>query len=224
MRCQAEIVGSATQRASMNAMTYTISHYPVQLIDFIWAANGRRVTIRPMLPQDLKLQREFFHSLSPRARYFRFFSWFTEVPEGVAQRLGNFDNSNHLALLAEVFEDRREIMVGEARYVVDQHDSTACEFALVVADHWQACGIGGALLRQLEREAAASGIRRMLADTLYDNKAMRELARSRGYAVRANRDDAKLVKLEKRLSVPRPPDASYSLPELNDVTSRVQPM
>ncbi len=134
-------------------------------------------------------------------------SWFNELPDGVAQRLNNFDNSSHLALLAEVFENRREIMVGEARYVVNQHDSATCEFALVVADHWQRCGIGRALLAQLEREAAGSGIRRMLADTLYDNKAMRGLAASRGYTLSANREDARLVKLEKQLSAwTRPPN------------------
>ena len=57
-----------------------------------------------------------------------------------------------------------------------------------------------------EREAAASGIRRMLGDTLYGNKAMLRLAASSGYAVRANPDDARLVKLEKQLSAstPRP--------------------
>jgi hypothetical protein len=56
------------------------------------------------------------------------------------------------------------------------------------------------LLAQLEREAAAWGIRRMRADTLYDNKAMRGLAAESGYAVRANPEDARLVKLEKELS------------------------
>jgi acetyltransferase len=181
-------------------MTYTILHYPAHLIDVIWAANGRRVTIRPMLPQDFELQRKFFRSLSPRARYSRFLGCFNELPDGVAQRLENFDNSSHLALLAEVFEDRRETMVGEARYVVDQYDSTKCEFALVVADDWQRYGIGGALLRQLEREAGPSGVRRMLADTLCDNKAMRGLAARRGYSIKANPEDARLVKLEKQLS------------------------
>jgi L-amino acid N-acyltransferase YncA len=63
------------------------------------------------------------------------------------------------------------------------------------------CGIGRALLTQLEREAAASGLQRMLADTLYDNKPMRGLAASHGYTMRANREDARLVKLEKQLSV-----------------------
>ena len=70
----------------------------------------------------------------------------------MAVRLGKFDYRNHLALLAEVFEDNSETMVGEARYVIDDHDSATCEFALAVADNWQRCGIGRALLKQLERE------------------------------------------------------------------------
>jgi acetyltransferase len=94
---------------------------------------------------------------------------------------------------------------------VDAHDPVTCEFAIAVADNWQACGIGRALLTRLEREAAASGIRRMLADTLYDNKAMRGLATSSGYAVRANREDARLVKLEKQLSAwTAPPNVQQS--------------
>ena len=88
--------------------TYTTPRYPVHLIDFVTATNGRRVTIRPMLPQDFQLQREFFHSLSARARYCRFMTSFNELPDGVAERLGKIDYQSHLALLAEVFEDRSE--------------------------------------------------------------------------------------------------------------------
>jgi hypothetical protein len=40
----------------------------------------------------------------------------------------------------------------------------------------------------------------MVADTLYDNKAMRGLAVASGYAVTANPKDARLVKLEKQVS------------------------
>ena len=181
-------------------MTYTIARYPVHLIDFVSAANGRRVTIRPMLPQDFRLQREFFRSLSVGARYGRFLTSFNDLPDAIAERLGKIDYSRHLALLAEVFEGDSETMVGEARYVIDERDPATCEFAIAVADDWQGCGIGRALLAKLERDAAASGIRRMRADTLYDNKAMRRLAARCGYAVKANRDDARLVKLEKQLS------------------------
>src|SRR5690348_11370012 len=117
-------------------MTYTISRYPVHLIDVIRLVDGSRVTIRPTLPQDLELQREFFRSLSREDRYRRFMGPLNELPDAVAQRFVSIDYRSHLALLAEVFENGREIMVGEARYVVNEHDPATCEFALAVADDW----------------------------------------------------------------------------------------
>ena len=182
-------------------MTYTIARYPVHLIDIVRVANGSRVTIRPTLPQDLELQREFFRSLSAEGRYRRFMSPVNELPEVVLRRFISVDYRSHLALLAEIFEDSREIMIGEARYVIEQGDPASCEFAIAVADDWRANGIGRALLARLEREAAASSIQRMFADTLYDNKAMLGLAVRSGYAIRMNREDAGLVRLEKKLSV-----------------------
>ena len=186
-------------------MTYTIARYPVHLIDVVRLIDGSRITIRPTLPQDLELQREFFRSLSTEGRYRRFMAALNELREVVAQRFNSIDYRSHVALLAEVFDDGREIMIGEARYVLDEHDPATSEFALAVADDWQGRGIGRVLLARLEREAAASGIRRMLADTHYDNKAMRALAASSGYTVRANREDARLVKLEMQLSASPPP-------------------
>jgi acetyltransferase len=180
-------------------VTYTIPRYPVHLIDIVPAADGRRVTIRPILPQDFELQREFFRSLSPMTRYARFMGAFNELPDAVAERLSKIDYNSHLALLAEIFAGRAQTMIGEARYVIEERDPTSCEFAVAVADDWQSRGIGNALLTRLEREAAASGIRRMRADTLYDNKPMRGLAARHGYALRANPDDARLVRLEKML-------------------------
>lgn len=91
-------------------------------------------------------------------------------------------------------------MIGEARYVVDEHDPATCEFAIAVANGWQARGIARTLLDRLERQAAASSIRRMVADTLLVNKAMIGLAARTGYAVRANREDAALARLEKSLT------------------------
>ena len=186
-------------------MTYTIARYPVHLIDVVRLIDGSRITIRPTLPQDLELQREFFRSLSTEGRYRRFMVPLNELPEVVAQRFINIDYRSHVALLAEVFDDDREIMIGEARYVLDEHDPATSEFALAVADDWQGRGIGRVLLARLELEAAASSIRCMLADTLYDNKAMRALAASSGYTVRANREDARLVRLVKQLSAVTPP-------------------
>jgi GNAT superfamily N-acetyltransferase len=181
-------------------VTYTIPHYPVHLIDVVRTADGSPVVIRPTLPQDADLQMLFFRSLSAQSRYCRFMTGFSELPQALADRFSFIDYRNHLALLAEVFEGARETMIGEARYVVDEHDPETCEFAIAVADGWQACGIARALLERLERQAAASAIRRMVADTLLANAAMIGLAARAGYTVKASREDAKLARLEKSLA------------------------
>src|SRR5262249_57930487 len=93
------------------------------------------------------------------------------------------DYHSHLALLAEVFEATGERMIGEARYVVASGDPVACEFAIAVADAWQGAGIARALLDRLERQAAACGIRRMMADTLVCNLPILAFEARAGYGV-----------------------------------------
>lgn len=184
-------------------MTYTISWYPVHLIDVLEMAGGRRVTIRPTLPQDLDLQRAFFRALSPFSRYCRFMTGVGELPETLVERFANVDYSRHLALLAEVTgADGRRTMIGEARYVITEDDPASCEFPICVADEWHSRGVAQALLAQLERQAAASGIRKMVADTLIVNEPMRRLATRVGYAIGVVSDDYEIVRLEKVLATP----------------------
>ena len=54
----------------------------------------------------------------------------------------------------------------------------------------------------MERQAVASGIRRMIADTLITNRAMQRLAARAGYAIRASLEDADVSRLEKVLAGP----------------------
>ena len=184
-------------------MIYTINRYPVHLIDMVQMSDGSRVIIRPTLPQDVELQRAFFRALSPLSRYCRFMTRANELPETLVDRFTNIDYRRHVALLAEVFDEaRQQIMVGEARYVIDEGDPAVCEFAICVADEWQARGIAQALLARLEQQAVAAGIRKMVADTLIANEPMRALATRAGYSINANREDFELVRLEKVLTGP----------------------
>ena len=179
-------------------MTRTTRWYPVHLIDVVHVADGGRITIRPTLPQDVELQRAFFRALSAESRYGRFMTRLRELPDTLAERFANIDYRHHLALLAEVFDEAgHETMIGEARYVVDERDSTTCELAIAVADEWQCRGIARALLERLERQAVASGIRRMIADTLITNRAMHGLLSRAGFATSASREDADVSRLEK---------------------------
>jgi acetyltransferase len=149
----------------------------------------------------VELQRQFFRCLSAKSRYYRFMTPLNELPEVLVERFASINYRSHLALLAEVFEGGRETMISEARYVVDERNPETCEFAIAVADDWQAHGIARALLDRLERQAAASGIRRMVADTLITNRAMIQLAARTGYFVEVSREDASLARLEKCLTI-----------------------
>jgi acetyltransferase len=168
-------------------VTRTTRRYPVHLIDVVPMADGSRVTIRPTLPQDVDLLRSFFRRLSAESRYRRFMTPLRELPDTLAERFN---------------EAGQETVIAEARYVVDEKDPGTCEIALAVADEWQSHGIAGALLGRLERQAVASGIRRMCADMLISNRAMRGLALRAGYAIRACRDDVEMARLEKVLPIP----------------------
>lgn len=188
-------------------MSYTIPRYPVHLIDVVRVASGRGVTVRPVLPQDGEVQRAFFRALSGEARYNRFMTRLNDLPEALLERFSQVDYRDHLALLAVVFVGSQEIMVGEARYVLDARDPATCELAIAVADAWAGSGLARLLLDRLEGAAARSGVRRMAADTLVSNGPMLGLARRAGYAVSAHPRDATLVRLEKRLApleVPQP--------------------
>jgi acetyltransferase len=180
-------------------MTYVIHRYPVHLIDVVQFTEACRVTIRPTLPQDAELQQEFFLRLSAERRYFRFRGALNELPANLVKQFAEIDCQTHLALMAEVFNDRRETMIGEARFVVDLGDPEACEFAIAVADDWQAQGLARALLERLEYQAAILGIRRMVGDTLLTNTAMLRLAEQAGYDIKPS-EVAWLARLEKFLT------------------------
>jgi acetyltransferase len=187
-------------------MTSPIGRYPAHLAETARMANGTGFTLRPILPQDAGPLRAFVHALSGPSRYFRFMTRINEMPEALAERFTRIDYTSHLALVATRLESGREVMIGEARYVADEHDRTTCELAIAVADAWHRSGIALTLLDRLERHAAALGFRRMVADTLLANEAMLGLARRCDYAITANLEDRALARLEKHL----PPGVSIA--------------
>jgi acetyltransferase len=183
--------------------------YPTALIDVVRLVDGRRVTLRPPLPQDCDLQRRFVRGLSDEARYFRFLTRLQELPEAMAERFTAIDYHRHVALVATVFQGAGEAMVGEARYILDDRDPAVCEFAVAVTDRWQRRGLARLLLVRLIGHAATSGVRRMAGITTAGNAAMIALARRLGFAVALKPEDSRLVQLVRDLPRrDRHPDAS----------------
>jgi len=179
-------------------MTYQIYRYPAELIDVIYLPDGERIVIRPVLPQDRELMAAFFHDLPADARCNRFMHPVSEPSSELLRELTQVDYANHVALVAEVFVDGRETVIGEARYV-RMADLSSAEVAVSVAKLWQGKGLAKLMLAKLECRAAAAGVRRLFSETLATNEKVVSLARKAGFVTTEATGAQGVARLEKTL-------------------------
>jgi acetyltransferase len=154
-----------------------IHPYPVELEEPLVLANGARLDLRPMRPEDGELERAFFDSLSERSRYQRFMQVLPKLSPQMLARFTQLDYDRELALVA-LHEGK---FVGVGRYAPNADGETA-EFALAVADDWQGKGLGRALLERLCTAARRAGFRALYGHILPANHDMLDLARRLGFA------------------------------------------
>jgi acetyltransferase len=198
--------------AQSNADRFRIHRYPTALIERVQLADGRRLTIRPVLPQDAALHRAFVAGLSPVARYRRFHGPVNVLPESTLRYMTEVDYVAHMALIATTIDDLKgEIQIAEARWVrrAPEEGDDVADFALVVDDRWQRAGLGSILLGMLADTAAAQGIRRLSGDVLADNEGMCRLLKHAGWRLTRERHDPRLVIAW--LSLPEPSSARQAM-------------
>src|SRR5262249_23656140 len=176
-------------------MPYQIHRYPAELIDVVHLTDGERVVIRPVLPQDRELMVAFFHDLSADARCSRFMHPVSEPSSELLRELTQVDYANHVALVAEVFVDGRETVIGEARYV----RASSAEIAVSVAELWQGKGLAERMLTKLECRAAAAGVRRLFSENLATNEKVLSLALKAGFMMTETTGAQGVMRLEKTL-------------------------
>jgi hypothetical protein len=97
--------------------------------------DGSRVTIRPLNPHDIGIEREFIMRLSPQSRHFRFLSSFAAPSEQLLERLTKLDEATEAAFVALAIESGVEREVGVAR--MSAVGDGRAEFAVTVRDDWQ---------------------------------------------------------------------------------------
>ena len=174
------------------------SAYPGHLIESIRLRDGTPLTIRPIHPDDYRLELDFVRGLSARTAYQRLLSP-RKLRADEILRMVRIDYGRELALIATAMVAGQLRQVGVARYAPEP-DGSSCDFGIVIADAWQGRGLGEVLLRALVRAAARAGVPTLSGLTLASNYAMRELARRVGFSVHRDPHDATVVQL--RLPLP----------------------
>lgn len=167
------------------------------------AADGTRMTLRPMLKSDAPLLKESLGQLSRESRRNRFFSAAREVSDEMVHRLTHFDTATEFALVVVSKEKNKEIPLAGGRFV-HESDGRRCEFSLLIGDAWQGQRIGHRILRVLIREASRRGLHEMEGHVLADNQAMLRLARTMGFLI-DDTEEAGIKMVRLALPSPKPP-------------------
>ena len=177
----------------MTAAPAASPRVPVGMIHPLALADGRRLLVRPLLPQDGAAEQDFVMALSPASRYRRFHIGLRALPESLLRHLTQVDHRSHVALVAQPESDDEDEppIVADARYVVNGAHSA--EFALAVADDWQRQGVGRRMLQLLARHAARHGIRQLTGDVLADNAPMVRMLLALGCELQLRDDEPGLL-------------------------------
>ena len=118
--------------------------------------DGVPFRIRPIRADDEKLEHDFIVGLSPESRYRRMMCVVKEPSPELLHRFVHVDYDRDMAFVALTGDPPDEQIIGVARYAHDR-SGPDCEFAVAVADAWQARGVGTTLMRLLFEYAHAPG-------------------------------------------------------------------
>lgn len=184
-----------------NSSAHWVHSYPAHLSRTWTLPSGESLRVRPVRHDDGELEEAFVHALSLESRYQRMLSGGVKVTPEWLDSMTHIDYHSHMAFAVTMVGNGVEQFVGVGRYVVDAATFSA-DVALVLADAWQGRGLGRRLLAMLLEHAQNAGVREAVGVVLATNKSMLRLARSMGFAVTAEPEDATLVRIRRDLLTP----------------------
>jgi len=161
--------------------------------------DGTTAVIRPIRPEDARIEWDFVHGLSEQSRYYRFCGGTRDLTPDMVRYFTHIDLTVHMALIAVVQAADgavREVAVGRY-FKLDNVDR--CEFAIVVDDRWQGQGIGHRLMELLIQDARAKHYHWMEGEVVADNRRMLEFVRELGFRVNRAASEGSLLKVELEL-------------------------
>jgi RimJ/RimL family protein N-acetyltransferase len=162
------------------------------------AANATsRLQIRTATERDLDRLVEYFRTLSRSSRYNRFMELDSNFANFAFQRVVQSRGADRFILIAEVQQQGRGAIIGEASYAVESETGRG-QFALSVGHAWHGRRVGSALLSALQSRAISLGNCGLFGETFKTNEPMKALARKAGFAF-AGADDWRAIRFEKQL-------------------------
>jgi len=149
--------------------------YPITYETSVRLADGRKATIRPILPSDAPELVEAISTADPDTLYARFLGGAPPLTEPILDELTKLDYVSRFALVARSGRHG----VGIARYAAlppSDDGSVTADVAVAVAPRWRRIGLATALVQLLARRALECGITDFSALFLANNRPVTALA------------------------------------------------
>jgi len=172
-----------------------VADYPQHLVQHRVLADGTPITIRPIRAADAAMEQEFTRHLSKDSRYLRFMGTLAELPPKKLKLFTDIDYDRHMAFVATVEREGKELEIAVARYVATEKPG-CCEFAITVDDDWQGSGVAGLLMLALQDAARRRGFVAMEGLILATNSRMLKFARQLGFTAHREPGERDTVRVE----------------------------
>ncbi len=162
------------------AAHFAIRPYPEELCEAVqW--HDRRVTLRPIRPEDEQQHRAFLERLEPADVRMRIFYSRRSFERSELARLTQIDYEREMAFIATApGPGGVEETLGVVRATTDP-DNQDAEFGLIVRSDLKRGGLGRILMHKLINYLKSRGTKRLVATVLNENLGMLSLAQRLGF-------------------------------------------
>lgn len=161
-----------------------IRPYPKELEEAFILRSGRKILLRPILPEDESSHKAFDDSLSKEDRYKRYFGEVPTFSHEQLARLTQIDYDREMAFIATApLANGNWETLGVVRAVMDP-DNIEAEFAIVVRSDMKGQGLGKKLLIKITDYCREHKTQLLTGITMLENNDMAGLAKKLGFSVR----------------------------------------
>ncbi|MFQ5538634.1 MAG: GNAT family N-acetyltransferase [Gemmatimonadota bacterium] len=172
-----------------------IRPYPKRLEEEVELADGRKLLLRPILPEDEPSLQETFRALSPEDVRFRFFVPRKTFSHMNTARFTQIDYDREMVLVLTEKGIPGETPIHGVVQLSADPDNEKAEFAILLKREMTALGLGVFLMRRIIEYARSRGIDLLYGDVLADNTTMLKLARVLGFTSKAVAGEPGVVRI-----------------------------
>jgi acetyltransferase len=168
---------------NMRRMRFKPPDYPIKWQHVATTRDNVSYRIRPICAEGAPRERSFIVGLSAESRFTRMMFTMRAPSSDLVEQFVQVGYHRSMAFVAVLGQGDDERIIGVARYA--SNGGAGCEFAVAIADAWQARGIAATLSRLLFDYARSEAIPTLYAEILATNHRMIQLVRWLGMSVHA---------------------------------------